>query len=190
MTPKCLNTQKKDANNFTLIVLALNFLRNTGFSNILLFVGILSLTTSCASSDYTREKGPGEGTHHRDVHPDLAYYVVEFERHWGQSISFKVTYGDLPNEAVGRCTVWDNGKKLVRIDQGYWNSVNSSVKEQLMFHELGHCALGREHNDDYISFSGLAGLWPKSVMKSSTFSEKEAEVYEDELTHYVNELFN
>jgi beta-lactamase regulating signal transducer with metallopeptidase domain len=48
---------------------------------------------------------------------------------------------------LGQCKSYSNGSKAIVIDQLYWNRVNDREREYLVFHELGHCVLGREHKD-------------------------------------------
>jgi len=48
---------------------------------------------------------------------------------------------------LGQCKTYSNGSKTVIIDQPYWNQVNELQREYLVFHELGHCILNRDHKD-------------------------------------------
>ena len=48
---------------------------------------------------------------------------------------------------LGQCKSYTNGSKQIVIDQPYWNRADQMEKEYLVFHELGHCLLGREHKD-------------------------------------------
>jgi len=49
---------------------------------------------------------------------------------------------------LGQCKTYSNGSKQVVIDLPYWNSADEIEREYIVFHELGHCLLGREHKDD------------------------------------------
>jgi len=46
---------------------------------------------------------------------------------------------------MGQCKQYDDDSKEVVIDADHWNKLSSTEKEYLVFHELGHCVLGREH---------------------------------------------
>lgn len=46
---------------------------------------------------------------------------------------------------VGQCQTYQNGNKAIVIDAQYWNKVSALQKEFLVFHELGHCVLDRDH---------------------------------------------
>lgn len=48
---------------------------------------------------------------------------------------------------LGQCKTYSDGSQEVIIDEQYWNRISSSEKEYLVFHELGHCLLDKEHND-------------------------------------------
>jgi len=48
---------------------------------------------------------------------------------------------------LGQCKSYSNGSKQVVIDEPYWDRVDDLEREYLVFHELGHCLLGRDHDD-------------------------------------------
>jgi hypothetical protein len=50
-------------------------------------------------------------------------------------------------EAVGTC-LDDSVDRWIQIDQKYWNKADDNTKRTLVFHELGHCALGCGHAPD------------------------------------------
>ncbi len=64
---------------------------------------------------------------------------------------------------AGTCTFGGSDPHLVRIDRTFWNNSTPIIKEFIIFHELGHCVLLRDHleacdpNGFYISLmrSGL-----------------------------------
>ena len=49
---------------------------------------------------------------------------------------------------IGQCVHTEKEPNTVIVDVIYWNSANDLEKEFLIFHELGHCALNRDHIDD------------------------------------------
>ena len=56
--------------------------------------------------------------------------------------------GLIPGSTVaGQCQTAANGDSHIQIDQAWWNGASEYDKEFLIFHELGHCALGRAHDD-------------------------------------------
>ena len=48
---------------------------------------------------------------------------------------------------LGQCKSYSDGSKKVIIDQPFWNQAAYDQREYIVFHELGHCVLDREHND-------------------------------------------
>ena len=52
------------------------------------------------------------------------------------------------SQVIGECIHTDKEPNTVVVDVVYWNGANDLEKEFLVFHELGHCALNREHIDD------------------------------------------
>ncbi len=55
---------------------------------------------------------------------------------------------DIQDRGVaGQCQTYVNGNRAVVMDESYWNKSSDLVREFLVFHELGHCVLGREHLD-------------------------------------------
>ncbi len=84
--------------------------------------------------------------------------------------------------ATGQCFTASNGEKEVRIDVEYWNGADELAREFLVFHELGHCFLGRPHLDT----ENIRGICT-SMMHSGTsgcrnlYSNTTREDYLDEL---------
>jgi len=73
----------------------------------------------------------------------------------------------------------------VVIDQSFWNRASSLYREYIVFHELGHCILGRGHQDACLS----QGVW-SSLMRSGTQLGECRDFYNNQTRdYYVNELF-
>lgn len=49
---------------------------------------------------------------------------------------------------LGQCKSYSDGSKQITIDQPFWNQASDLEREYVVFHELGHCVLGREHSDE------------------------------------------
>lgn len=49
---------------------------------------------------------------------------------------------------AGQCQSYVDGSTRVQISPSYWQTATDLQKEFLVFHELGHCALKREHLDE------------------------------------------
>ena len=56
---------------------------------------------------------------------------------------------DISAEHVaGRCKHSDRNPAMIIIDQEFWSSASHLHKEYVIFHELGHCVLKREHRNE------------------------------------------
>lgn len=77
-----------------------------------------------------------------------------------------------------------NGKHLV-IDADFFNRSNDYKKEAIIFHELGHCALGRRHDNDTLD-SGMC----KSLMRSGLSDCLTMYSRDKHISYYLDELFN
>ena len=70
---------------------------------------------------------------------------------------------------LGRCTIYtghDKDYREIRLNSNVWNTMSDMDKEQLIYHELGHCVLGRQHDD-----STIDGYTPKTIMATNHFPE-------------------
>lgn len=90
---------------------------------------------------------------------------------------------------AGVCLSYPNGKKEILIDPAVWDQIDSGAgcngncferKQALIFHELGHCVLGRTHKDDkYLGFN-------LSIMNSTLTKQSDVVRWENA---YFEELF-
>lgn len=101
-----------------------------------------------------------------EVEPEITHHVVDeplqvyFDRFIdeaftrGQDVEYATSQVDAtisdiatPN-VIGQCS-WDQTlKHSIVIDQTYWRAANDLQREFVVFHELGHCVLGRAHVDN------------------------------------------
>ena len=51
-------------------------------------------------------------------------------------------------DVIGQCAYNANAPSKVTIDSPYWNRSDDFEKEFVVFHELGHCILTRDHLDE------------------------------------------
>lgn len=87
------------------------------------------------------------------------------------------------NGTVGQCKIYSDGMQEVVIDEGYWDRIGDEQKEFLVFHELGHCILGRDH-DDTVLVEDIC----KSIMRSGLTDCNI--IYDDNSREmYLKELF-
>lgn len=73
-------------------------------------------------------------------------------------------------------------QKYIEISSTYWRYATDAEKEALIFHELGHCMLNREHLDGF----NLQNNRYYSIMNYFSF---EGEIYTRNYQYYIRELF-
>jgi hypothetical protein len=100
-----------------------------------------------------------------------------------------IQFANLDDTVIGLCqrpifkSVF---RPILTIDRNFWKTADSGTKEQLVFHELGHCALGRLHNDAVVNFLNIkVGV---SIMHSY-LDAVPTPLYIIEREHYLTELF-
>ena len=97
--------------------------------------------------------------------PELNAYVqifLEEAAHRGKHIDLYaeglvVNFGTLSRGKAGRCRPNDFPKQIT-IDSSQWEKLDAPQREVLVFHELGHCILNRDHNNDKLPFGECASL--------------------------------
>lgn len=82
------------------------------------------------------------------------------------------------------CECDGQGAPHIFISQAHWNNLTELGRENLIFHELGHCILNRDHVDRLVEENGE--MYPVSVMFPTTLSD---ELYEKHRDYYLRELF-
>jgi hypothetical protein len=82
---------------------------------------------------------------------------------------------------VGLCETLTTGTKVLSIHRGYFERMPEEVRYSLILHELGHCALGREHSD-----AMLPGGCPVSVMH---WKDNMKGCFYNNQMYYLKELF-
>lgn len=136
-----------------------------------------TLTTGCGRSEYS----VGE----------FQAYVKRFEdesARRGQRVVVNdliVRWGDLPEDKNGNCRISSFATPVITINQRVWPRLDEPRRELLLFHELGHCVLKREHDDRTILQRGRN--LPDSVMHTYLL---DSNVYQENREHYLDELFS
>lgn len=123
------------------------------------------------------------------VDQELKEYVKAFESMYNVKATFNIIMtDDLPNEKAGICRYYspNNPSNIIYINRRYWSYSNKFGREQVLFHEMGHCYAGLRHN----STTGTIGYYnnaPKSIMNDTSFGNRS--VYKDNLNYYYKELW-
>ena len=152
--------------------------------NISLFIFTLLLVGSC------RENPKKEVIIPNDFVKYVDRFIEEGAKR-GHEIDFTDTgllieFRDaVDQESGGVCYL---GQYHIQIEKFYWDDFNDIQKEGLIFHELGHCELGRLHRNDTLP----NGEWA-SRMRGGDIAENASYVLNYSGTrreHYINELFD
>lgn len=117
------------------------------------------------------------------IDPAFNKYVNSFESTYNTKVKVDIGFAIQPEPRVGVCYTQNGVGKLINIDPVYWNQLDEDGRELLMYHEFGHCVLGRSHRSDYIDMSG--DYLPASIMNPYMFS---SQMYSKHKTYYEEEL--
>lgn len=91
----------------------------------------------------------------------------------------------MKDNILGVC-IYGGRTPIIEIDESEWYDMSPMRREQLLFHELGHCLLGRDHNIK--TMLGIDNIdIPVSIMYPYLFNTWH---YENNYQHYISELFN
>lgn len=111
-------------------------------------------------------------------------YVQSFELHFNKKVKVPINFNKLNPQYAGVCYVYSNGYREIEISKTSWDSMNHEQREQVIYHELGHCVLNKGHDDTM-----LVDSCPKSIMRSVAFSRSEIDdCYVPDFDRYIKEL--
>lgn len=119
----------------------------------------MSFLVSCGPI-YKDPKAPPRVTNFKEikVSDQLKSYVREWEEYAENKVTFdvllvdKYSYKSEESESIwlGVCYQYDYRSPIkVEFIEKVWNVSAEVIRKILIAHELGHCALGMNHNDDY-----------------------------------------
>jgi len=121
------------------------------------------------------------------IHADFVAYYASFEEKLGISPdSVSIDYVVQEDPVVGLCYGYTDRVNNIEIDPNFWNKASENERENLIFHELGHCLLLLEHDDKMMDNNGISV--PESIMYPAIFGGEE--YYEGLKSHYYEQLMN
>lgn len=156
---------------------------------------ILFFLTGCGSNN------PGKPFIEDEFRPYLDKFLIEaIDRgvSVNENLVLSIYFDDnisLDNETSGVringvCTWRSNGERKVRIERSIWETKDIYEREQLIFHELGHCLLDfREHRNEkqLVQINhNTTNRVPSSIMSEFSFSSS---IYNLSYRYYLDELF-
>ncbi len=142
---------------------------------------LLFMLSGCATVE------PGRYSVAIDFEPYVMSFKYEAHKH-GRPYHIKyldVRFGatDEIRDVVGTCTIGGSTPQIV-INEEYWMSATNATREILMYHELGHCVLYRQHSNATSVVNGE--IIPASVMNDFVIDDWYYDRYRE---YYMGELF-
>lgn len=143
-------------------------------SSFFTFVSILLLSSCVKDVDIvTNDEIPAPAVQTRsyqNVDPELWTFFERFEKEAAlRGVRIDLNQSRISGEiaglggdrVAGQCTYHSAIPNHITIDDSFWEDATDLVKEMVIFHELGHCELGRDHRETQ-SRNGLC----LSIMRS------------------------
>jgi hypothetical protein len=126
---------------------------------------------------------------HGSIDPAFTEYVTRFEssaRDQGKAITVtnSIRFG-IVDSHDGVQAVCDAG--VITVDRNAWNGSVDLDREEIIFHELGHCTLGRQHLNDTEWDASLFYSVATSIMN---LSRVDLSAYSVNRSEYIKELFH
>lgn len=120
------------------------------------------------------------------TNPIFSDFVESFSKQFSVRVKVPIIFKNIEEKYAGVCLKYSDGYKEIRINPVYWNNYSLEQKEQLIYHELGHCIFNRGHNDRVMEANTNC---PDSIMRSYMFNINEINnCYLPEYNHYMEEL--
>lgn len=121
------------------------------------------------------------------IETELIDFVQKFEQRYNIKVNASIQFVDeLPSPSVGVCHSYyaNSPSNYIEIDKSYWDTLDYYGKEQLIYHELGHCVFDYGHDESVIIVEGYT--IPKSIMYPICFGH--IWFYEQYNEYYLQEL--
>jgi hypothetical protein len=145
--------------------------------NLIILSTILLTFISCGKKSHTPLGNPTPNP----TLTDLQEFVDRFEDEFNVVVNMPVSFSD--TKSAGVCYYGSH----VEINESYWYGISDLQKEQLIFHELGHCVFNRRHtnnvNKEGFMFSGFlintkdnkfwAYTWAYDQLKKMGYTDNE-----------------
>jgi hypothetical protein len=150
---------------------------------------LLMTLVGCGQFDHITGRAPASDPRDSTTTDEaMLPYSIMYEKDYGTSVSnISLGFGTIPEGKAGMCYTWrDKDGKIIwaqiKIDQLYWQTITEKQRMNLIYHEMGHCAQGRDHLN-----SLKDDKCPVSFMYSSVMNKGCLDKHLDE---YIGELPN
>lgn len=159
-----------------------NLIQRASVSNLALFaliISVLSIGCNLFSGKSTLNK------------EELSSYTMEFIQEGQKRLSnfdqnigdFDIQFGELPEGKAGSCKKL---KRLVTINPDLWTLMDSIQRKALVFHELAHCVLDRDHVDSALPRGECVSLMVGHASDSTCYYDFYSNDWKG---YYLDELF-
>ena len=127
-----------------------------------------------------------------DISSELLPHFEAFQKeaaNYGFNIDFKAAGVTAEIESINRgsvagtCTTNGHDLRHIAIDRSFWSRASHLTREMIIFHELGHCVLGRGHEEGTFQ-NGIC----QSIMRSGLGECRDAYTVRNR-SYFVEELF-
>ena len=120
------------------------------------------------------------------VEKEIEQYVDKFNLLYNEKVNIEIRFKDLKDSTAGICYYYESGSSMnyIEIDKEIFSNYSDLGREELVFHELGHCIFDRDHSTQRINYGGYSV--PDSIMYPYTFGD--SWFYEKNLAYYYDEL--
>lgn len=155
-----------------------------------LFLALLLSFTSCQTEFFETETPPI--LEDENIPSELLPYFVSFQnaaKKHGLNIDYDAANVTAEIQAIndgnvaGTCSTNGHNLRHIVIDQSFWNRASNLLREMVIYHELGHCVLGRGHTEGSFQ-NGIC----RSIMRSGLGTCRDAYT-EANRDYFVRELF-
>lgn len=87
---------------------------------------------------------------------------------------------------AGRCKYSDRNPAMVMVDKHFWSTSNEFQKEHVIFHELGHCILSRDHRNEALESGECVSIMASdNRICAAVYMPETRKAYLDELFYYA-----
>lgn len=135
-----------------------------------------------------------EAERYANVDPDLWPYFESFERA-AEAVGLTIDLADQriigsiedirEDNVAGTCSyAHRRSDKEIVLDKDFWDRASTAYREYIVFHELGHCVLGRDH----LEACRNNGTWA-SIMRSG-LGQCRDNYSSVTRSYYIDELFS
>jgi hypothetical protein len=128
-----------------------------------------------------------------DQDPELVLYLNQFEDMTGLGFTGRTIFSTRAflqgygADVIALCVKYTSGEQEIYLDEEFWEQGAETWKQEVLFHELGHCVLNRDHDDTLIKVTEQKAVYviPKTIMFPYAFG---GDFYIKFFDYYTEEL--